>query len=321
MDTLALACAIPVLDVQLQFSQQFRRMMQHSLIGLQQPCFRIALSWIRSVLTEPRIPLRRRGCKYIRNARGEHALLDAFCTCGRGDWNKPWTHVDTFGSKTWVARRILTPLFFFNIVLHYIIFTMLRPNHCFGLRSYMRMGHGSQMVGLHVVCSRFQKCNSGYWLPNPVSKSFFRSQMYQMKCVHQKESKTYWCHRVHNSVFFGLRPNSGCPSACEPWTHTVDTNDFEQRGRQWRVHIMYSCIRGPPPTSCLPGRTLRVVFLLVCRFVYVQRSKTNNTTTVPVFFSPSPVLSLSLKFVKHSLIKQVPMETCHIEICTVNPNF
>ena len=286
MDTLAVACAIPVLDVQLQFSQQFLRMMQHSVIGLQHPCFRIALSWTRSVLTEPRVPLRRRGCKDIRNVRGEHVLLDAFGTCGRADWNKPWTHIDTFGSKTWVARQILTPLFC-------TIFTALRPNHCFGLRSYMQMGHGSQMVGLHVVRSRFQKCNSGYWLPNPICKSFFPSHMYEMKCVHQKQGKIYWCHGVHNSVFFGSRPKSGCLSACEPWTHTVDTNDFEQRKRQWRAHIMYSCIRGPSPTSCLPGRTLRVVFLRVWRFVYIQRSKTSNTTTAPVFFSPSPLLSLS----------------------------
>ena len=35
------------------------------------------------MLTEPRIPPRRRGCKDIRNARGKHALLDAYWILGR----------------------------------------------------------------------------------------------------------------------------------------------------------------------------------------------------------------------------------------------
>ena len=59
-------------------------------------------------------------------------------------------------------------------------------------------------------------------------------------------------------------------------------------------------------------------FLLLWRFVYGERSKTSNTTTASLFFPPSLVLSLSHKFVKHSLIKQVPLETCHVEICTVS---
>ena len=40
------------------------------------------------------------------------------------------------------------------------------------------------------------------------------------------------------------------------------------------------------------------------------------TLQLPRSFSPSLVLSLSHKFVKHSLITQVPLETCHVEICT-----
>ena len=53
------------------------------------------------------------------------------------------------------------------------------------------------------------------------------------------------------------------------------------------------------------------------RFTYVQRSRTSNTATASLFFLPSLVLSLSHKFVKHSLITQVPLETCHVEICTL----
>ena len=41
------------------------------------------------------------------------------------------------------------------------------------------------------------------------------------------------------------------------------------------------------------------------------------TLQLPRSFSPSLVLSLSHKFVKHSLITQVPLETCHVEICTL----
>ena len=58
-------------------------------------------------------------------------------------------------------------------------------------------------------------------------------------------------------------------------------------------------------------------FPLLIRFVY-KRKQTNNTATASLSFSPSLVLSLSHKFVKRSLIIQVPLETCHVEICTLS---
>ena len=51
-------------------------------------------------------------------------------------------------------------------------------------------------------------------------------------------------------------------------------------------------------------------------FTYLRSKKQNKQhCNCLVLFSPSLVLSLSHKFVKHSLITQVPLETCHLEIC------
>ena len=65
----------------------------------------------------------------------------------------------------------------------------------------------------------------------------------------------------------------------------------------------------------------RCGFLLVWRFVYVQRSKTSNTTTASLFFFTVARFELEPQIVKHSLIKQVPLETCHVEICTVSTRY
>ena len=53
-------------------------------------------------------------------------------------------------------------------------------------------------------------------------------------------------------------------------------------------------------------------------FTYLRSKKQNKQhCNCLALFSPSLVLSLSHKFVKHSLITQVPLETCHVEICTL----
>ena len=56
-------------------------------------------------------------------------------------------------------------------------------------------------------------------------------------------------------------------------------------------------------------------FVTVCLRSKKQNKQHYNCLAL---FPPSLVLSLSHKFVKHSLIKQVPLETCHVEICTVS---
>ena len=58
---------------------------------------------------------------------------------------------------------------------------------------------------------------------------------------------------------------------------------------------------------------------VVCGFHGLLTFKEAKQTTLqlPRSFSPSLVSSLSHKFVKHSLITQVPLETCHVEICTL----
>ena len=60
-------------------------------------------------------------------------------------------------------------------------------------------GNGSQMVGLYVVSSRFQKCNSGNWLPFTVCGSNFF-------CIHQKQIENLQCHRDTNRLFWSWAP-------------------------------------------------------------------------------------------------------------------
>ena len=70
-------------------------------------------------------------------------------------------------------------------------------------------GNGSQMVGLYAVCSRFQKCNSGYWLPFTVCESsIFCQQMdfFEPKCIHQKQIEILQCHRDTNRLFWSWAP-------------------------------------------------------------------------------------------------------------------
>jgi len=54
---------------------------------------------------------------------------------------------------------------------------------------YQGKGNGirSQMVRLHVVCSRFQTCNSGFWLWFTMCEPRKCQQMHfsEQKCIHQ----------------------------------------------------------------------------------------------------------------------------------------
>ena len=54
-------------------------------------------------------------------------------------------------------------------------------------------------------------------------------------------------------------------------------------------------------------------------FTYLRPKKQNKQhCNCLALFSPSLVLSLSHKFVKHGLFTPGPLETCHVEICTLS---
>ena len=92
---------------------------------------------------------------------------------------------------------------------------------------------------------------------------------------------------------------------------------------KYRVRSTFVPFTSVPATGCLiwrAGSTLTLTlwfstFVTVC--LRSEKNKASNTTTAPFSFSSSLVLSSNHKFVKHSLIKQFPVETCHVEICTV----
>ena len=70
-------------------------------------------------------------------------------------------------------------------------------------------GIGSQMVRLHVVCSQFQTCNSGYWLSFTICESSFLCQQVdfsEQKCFHQKQTEIFRCHRDTNRLFWSWAP-------------------------------------------------------------------------------------------------------------------
>ena len=74
-------------------------------------------------------------------------------------------------------------------------------------------GIRSQMVGLHVIFNRFKKWSSEYWLSFAICKSRFLCQQIDIsepKCVHQKQTETFRCHRDTNCLFWSWAPVHPC---------------------------------------------------------------------------------------------------------------
>ena len=74
-------------------------------------------------------------------------------------------------------------------------------------------GIRSQMVGLHVIFSRFKKWSSGYWLSFAICKSRLLCQQIDIsepKCVHQKQTEIFRCHRDTNCLFWSWAPVHPC---------------------------------------------------------------------------------------------------------------
>ena len=70
-------------------------------------------------------------------------------------------------------------------------------------------GIGSQMVGLHVIFSRFKKCSSGYWLSFAIGKSRLLCQQIDFsepKYVHQKQTEILRRHRDTSCLFWSWAP-------------------------------------------------------------------------------------------------------------------
>ncbi len=100
------------------------------------------------------------------------------------------------------------------------ILWVCKPEVQWGKKSYERIetGIGSQMVGRHVVRTRFQKCNSGYRLPFASCELRLLCQQIEFsepKCVRQKQIEILRCHRDTN------RGASVVPI----WTNLISTFD------------------------------------------------------------------------------------------------
>ena len=65
------------------------------------------------------------------------------------------------------------------------------------------------MVGLHVIFSRFKECRSGYWVSFAICKSRLLCQQIDIsepKCVHEKQTEIFRCHRDTNCLFWSWSP-------------------------------------------------------------------------------------------------------------------